>query len=247
MHELRVFLQLRTALKGVVALAVLGGSLALAPPVGAVIPPSLEDEGTEVVADAVLPFDRTVTATPTTPAAWRGARATGHNISFDPGEPTRQVAASLQQELRRNGLALNVECQPDLAMNSYPGPFAQVVTNLIKNAMVHAFPHGKSGSINIEISACGRDDIEIAVSDDGRGMSADLRRQAFNPFFTTRRSQGCIGLGLHIVHNIVVNRLGGRIKLESESGEGTRIRIIVPRIAPEPADPQRATRKRSAV
>src|SRR4051794_3012307 len=87
MHELRVFLQLRTALKGVVALAVLGGALALAPPVGAVIPPSLEDEGTEVVADAVLPFDRTVTATPTTPAAWRGARATGHNITFDPGEP----------------------------------------------------------------------------------------------------------------------------------------------------------------
>jgi len=87
MHELRVFLQLRTALKGVVALAVLGGTLALAPPAGAVIPPSLEDEGAEVVADAVLPFDRTVTATPTAPGAWRGARATGHNISFDPGEP----------------------------------------------------------------------------------------------------------------------------------------------------------------
>ena len=167
--------------------------------------------------------------------------------SFDPGELTRQVAGSLQQELRKNALALNVDCQPGLAMNSYPGPFAQVMTNLIKNAMMHAFPHGKSGSIKIEICARGRDDIEITVSDDGCGMSADLRRQAFDPFFTTRRSQGCIGLGLHIAHNIVVNRLGGRIKLESEPGEGTRIRIIVPRVAPEPGDPQRATRKRSTV
>ena len=156
--------------------------------------------------------------------------------SFDPGELTRQVAASLQQELRKNGLALNVDCQPGLAMNSYPGPYAQVVTNLIKNAMVHAFPHGKSGSINIEIRTCGRDDIEITISDNGCGMSEDLRRQAFNPFFTTRRSQGSIGLGLHIVHNIVLNRLGGRINLESEPGEGTRIGMIVPRVAPEPSD-----------
>jgi PAS domain S-box-containing protein len=155
--------------------------------------------------------------------------------SFDPGELTQQVAAGLRPELRKNNLALNVECQPGLAINSYPGPCAQVLTNLLANAAVHAFPHGKSGSINIEICARGRDDVEIAVSDNGCGMSEDLRRQAFNPFFTTRRSEGRVGLGLHIVHNIVVNRLGGRINLESEPGEGTRIRMIVPRVAPEPS------------
>jgi PAS domain S-box-containing protein len=156
--------------------------------------------------------------------------------SFDPGELTQQVAAGLQLELRKNGLALNVECQPGLAMNSYPGPYAQVLTNLLMNAVVHAFPQGRSGRINIKIRACGRNDIEIAVSDNGCGMSADLRRQAFNPFFTTRRSEGSIGLGLHIVHNIVFNRLGGRINLESQPGEGTRIRMIVPRVAPDPGD-----------
>jgi PAS domain S-box-containing protein len=156
--------------------------------------------------------------------------------SFDPGELTQQVAAGLQPELRKNGLALNVECQPGLAMNSYPGPYAQVLTNLLMNAVVHAFPQGRSGRINIKIRACGRNDIEIAVSDNGCGMSADLRRQAFNPFFTTRRSEGSIGLGLHIVHNIVFNRLGGRINLESQPGEGTRIRMIVPRVAPDPGD-----------
>jgi signal transduction histidine kinase len=63
-------------------------------------------------------------------------------------------------------------------------------------------------------------------------MSPDVKRQAFDPFFTTRRDHGCTGLGLHIVHNIVTNCLGGRLRLDSEPGEGTRIRIVLPRTAP---------------
>ena len=63
-------------------------------------------------------------------------------------------------------------------------------------------------------------------------MTQEIQRQAFNPFFTTRRDQGRVGLGLHIVYNIVTNRLGGRIDLDTKPGEGTRIRMIVPREAP---------------
>jgi signal transduction histidine kinase len=63
-------------------------------------------------------------------------------------------------------------------------------------------------------------------------MSLDVRRRAFDPFFTTRRDRGGTGLGLHIVHNIVTNRLGGRLDLDSEPGNGTTVRIILPRVAP---------------
>jgi signal transduction histidine kinase len=63
-------------------------------------------------------------------------------------------------------------------------------------------------------------------------MSDDIRRRAFDPFFTTRRDQGGTGLGLHIVYNIVTNRLGGRISLTSEEGKGTQVRLLLPRIAP---------------
>ena len=63
-------------------------------------------------------------------------------------------------------------------------------------------------------------------------MNQEIQRQAFDPFFTTRRNQGRVGLGLHIVYNIVTNRLGGRIDLDTKPGEGTRIRIILPREAP---------------
>ena len=117
-------------------------------------------------------------------------------------------------------------------MNSYPGPYGQVLTNLVLNSAEHAFPDGARGSVHIAAQASGKNNIEVLFSDDGCGMSPEVRRQVFDPFFTTRRDQGSTGLGLHIVHNIVTNRLGGRINLEARPGAGTKIRIVVPREAP---------------
>lgn len=161
--------------------------------------------------------------------------AADRNVSdrraFDLGQVTEQVVKGLRFGLRRN-LVVNVECQPDLVMNGYPGPYGQVLTNLVINSAVHAFPDGARGAVHIAVQASGKHNIEVLFSDDGCGMSAEVRRQVFDPFFTTRRDQGSTGLGLHIVHNIVTNRLGGRINLETRPGAGTKIRIIVPREAP---------------
>jgi PAS domain S-box-containing protein len=152
--------------------------------------------------------------------------------SFDLADLTEQVVMSLRPGLRKHNLTLNVDCQPNLVMNSYPGPYGQVLTNLFLNAVSHAFPDGRQGMITIHARESGRDNVEIVFSDNGCGMSLDVRRRAFDPFFTTRRDQGGTGLGLHIVYNIVTNRLGGRLDLASEPGEGTRIQIILPRTAP---------------
>jgi PAS domain S-box-containing protein len=152
--------------------------------------------------------------------------------SFDLGDLTEQVVMSLRPGLRKHHLTLNVDCQPNLTMNSYPGPFGQVLTNLFLNAVAHAFPEGRPGAVDIVVRESGKDNVEIIFSDNGCGMSLDVRRRAFDPFFTTRRDQGGTGLGLHIVYNIVTNRLGGRLDLESEPGKGTRIQIILPKVAP---------------
>jgi signal transduction histidine kinase len=120
-------------------------------------------------------------------------------------------------------------------MNSYPGPYGQVLTNLFLNAVAHAFPDGKAGTIDIKARALEADHVEILFSDDGCGMSHGVRRKAFDPFFTTRRDQGGTGLGLHIVYSIVTDGLGGRINLDSEPGEGTKVRLILPRVAPAAA------------
>jgi PAS domain S-box-containing protein len=152
--------------------------------------------------------------------------------SFDLGDLTEQVVMSLRPGLRKHHLTLNVDCQPNLTMNSYPGPYGQVLTNLFLNAVAHAFPDGRPGAVDIKVRESGKDNVEILFSDDGCGMSLDVRRRAFDPFFTTRRDQGGTGLGLHIVYSIVTNRLGGRLDLDSEPGGGTRIQIILPRTAP---------------
>jgi PAS domain S-box-containing protein len=151
---------------------------------------------------------------------------------FDLGDLTEQVVMSLRPGLRKHHLTLTVDCQPNLIMNSYPGPYGQVLTNLFLNSVAHAFPDGKPGTINIQVRESGKDNVEVIFSDNGCGMSLDVRRRAFDPFFTTRRDQGGTGLGLHIVYSIVTNRLGGRLDLDSEPGGGTRIQLILPRVAP---------------
>jgi PAS domain S-box-containing protein len=162
--------------------------------------------------------------------------ATDRNFSerreFDIRELTEQIITSLRPGLRRHNVGLTVECESGLVLNSYPGSYGQILTNLFLNAVIHAFPEGQPGRIDIKVRAAGSDGVEILFADDGRGTSPDVRRHAFDPFFTTRRNQGGTGLGLHIVYNIVTNRLGGRIGLETASGAGTQIQIVLPRVAP---------------
>jgi PAS domain S-box-containing protein len=152
--------------------------------------------------------------------------------NFDLGDLTEQVVMSLRPGLRKHNLTLNVDCEPNLVMNSYPGPYGQVLTNLFLNAVAHAFPDAKAGEVDIQVRASGKDYVEVIFADNGCGMSLDVRRRAFDPFFTTRRDQGGTGLGLHIVYSIVTTRLGGRLALDSTPGNGTRIQMILPRVAP---------------
>jgi PAS domain S-box-containing protein len=152
--------------------------------------------------------------------------------TFDLGDLTEQVVMSLRPGLRKHRLTLNVDCEPALVMNSYPGPYGQVLTNLFLNAVAHAFPDGRAGTVDLKVRAAGPNHVEILFADDGCGMSLDVRRRAFDPFFTTRRDQGGTGLGLHIVYSIVTSRLGGRLSLDSEPGRGTRVHMVLPRVAP---------------
>jgi PAS domain S-box-containing protein len=154
-----------------------------------------------------------------------------HRRSFDAAEMTEQVLSHLGRELRDRRIALKLNLEPNLELDSFPGPFGQVLVNLVINSLTHAFPNG-NGSIDIKLRAMGADHIELHFADDGSGMTAEAKRQAFDPFFTTRRHQGASGLGLHIVHTIVVEKLGGRITLASEPGAGTIIRLVLPRVAP---------------
>jgi PAS domain S-box-containing protein len=151
---------------------------------------------------------------------------------FDVGELMAQVLLGLGPELRKRRLTLEASCEPDLVMDSMPGPFGIVLSNLVLNSIMHGFRDWTPGTITVRASTAGDDEIELVVSDDGRGMSPQIRHHAFEPFFSTSRHEGATGLGLHIVHSMVVDRLEGRLSLDSEAGAGTTVRVILPRSIP---------------
>lgn len=78
-------------------------------------------------------------------------------------------------------------------------------------------------------------EIELSVQDDGRGMDESVRRRIFDPFFTTKLGTGGSGLGMHIVHSIVTNVLGGQIEVRSAPGRGTQMLMRLPLLAPQRA------------
>ncbi|HEX5233505.1 MAG TPA: ATP-binding protein [Bradyrhizobium sp.] len=158
-------------------------------------------------------------------------RSHAERRQFSLGEATDQIVASLRPVLKKATVALSIDIPEGLVIDGYPGSYGQILTNLVLNAINHAFADGRSGAITISARPRGSDDVEIAFADDGAGMTADVQRQAFDPFFTTRRNEGGTGLGLHIVYNLVTQQLGGRMMLDSRPGQGTTFRIIMPKAA----------------
>ena len=114
----------------------------------------------------------------------------------------------------------------ELELNSFPGTYSQILTNLVLNSLVHGFESKEEGTISI----IGREDhnkIAIEFLDDGVGIPKEIITKIFDPFFTTNKKAGT-GLGLHIVHNLVDQKLKGSIDCESEVDRGTRYLIEIP-------------------
>jgi signal transduction histidine kinase len=158
-------------------------------------------------------------------------RSHAERRQFSLSEATDQIIASLKPVLKRAPIKLSADVPEGLVIDGYPGSYGQILTNLFLNAANHAFADGRAGAISISARPRGHDDVEIIFADNGAGMTPDVQRQAFNPFFTTRRNEGGTGLGLHIVYNLVTQQLGGRMMLDSRLGQGTTFRIIMPRAA----------------
>lgn len=151
---------------------------------------------------------------------------------FPLGSYLREIMMSLGPELRRRRIAAHVEATLDIEIDSYPGALFQVISNMAMNAFNHAFANGDPGVIAIGGGLDG-DHVTILFADDGAGMTEDVARRVFDPFFTTQRGAGGSGLGMHIAHNLVVQRLGGEISLETAPGAGASYCLRVPISAPE--------------
>lgn len=146
---------------------------------------------------------------------------------FDMKEYIDEVLMSLTPKLRVANIETEITCPEDLTVDSYPGAIAQLITNLVMNAIVHAFEDREEGLLRIAITPKENDPnvLYMRFTDDGKGIPEEAQPKIFDPFFTTKRGKGGSGLGLQIINNIVTFRLGGTITCESKVDVGTTFHI----------------------
>jgi two-component system cell cycle sensor histidine kinase/response regulator CckA len=181
----------------------------------------------------------------------RGASLARHLLAFS----GRQVLSSrvlqlnhlltgMEDRLRRflgDDIELRLELSPELDRVSLdPEQFEQVVVNLVSNAR-DAMPEGgrliletenvdvQPGNLTHPLRATPGRWVLLKVSDTGPGMQEDVRRHAFEPFFSTKGGMEITGLGLSTAYG-VVSQSGGQILADSEPGGGTRFLIYLPSV-----------------
>lgn len=183
-------------------------------------------------------------------AAMRGADLTHHLLAFAKRqslEPeiviVNELLAGMQPLLRRSlgeSLRVNFTCDESLwPAKVDPVQLESAILNLSINARDAM---GSDGELTITTSNCSRnaldiqadpslpcgDYVQICVMDNGDGMSELIRKSAVEPFFTTKQETDGSGLGLSMVYGFV-QQSGGHMRLESESGHGTRVMLYLPR------------------
>ena len=139
----------------------------------------------------------------------------------------QEIMSSLHPTLKRTQHQVSIECEEGLEIETYPGALYQIIVNLVLNSLMHGFPNRNDGHITIRARRSG-DLVVVNYRDDGVGMSEEVRRKVFEPFFTTRRGEGGSGLGMHIVWNLATQGLQGVIQVESAPGHGTAFELKFP-------------------
>lgn len=155
---------------------------------------------------------------------------------FELDKVVEDVLVMVEPRFKTTPFRIHTDLQRKLSMDSYPGSLGQVLTNLVINALVHGLHDRAEGHVWISCAALPGDWVSLTVRDDGWGMDEATRRRIFDPFFTTKLGRGGTGLGMHIVHNIVTQLLGGQIEVESRPGEGAVMLLRLPMKAPERAE-----------
>lgn len=195
-------------------------------------------------------------------AVQRASRLTRQLLAFARRQPARPQVVDLNQVVRgmeellsrliRQNVELQLRLAPDLGATTIdPAQAEQVIMNLVVNAR-DAMPEGGALTTATTNATLTDEDmtglfdarpgsyVTLTVSDTGVGMDEETQARIFEPFFTTKAETGNTGLGLATVYGIV-RQNGGVISVYSEPGEGTSVRVYLPRAdAPTPEDDQAA-------
>jgi predicted ATPase/signal transduction histidine kinase/tRNA A-37 threonylcarbamoyl transferase component Bud32 len=154
-------------------------------------------------------------------------RSTEEQRTFNLKQYLSEVLIPLRPKLKTTHHQVEIKGDDAIFLNTYPGALSQIITNLVMNSLTHAYSPEAAGNLVFDFKLEG-EQIVLTYSDDGKGITQENLSKIFDPFFTTKRGQGGTGLGLHIVYNLVTQKLNGTIECESQVGVGTKFIIKLP-------------------
>jgi len=147
---------------------------------------------------------------------------------IDVNQTINQTVDILENYARSN----NIDIQTDLAGNlpitaGDQAQLQQVILNLVNNA-IDAI--GKDGTVSVK-SSRDSSQIKVVIADTGPGIPDSMQKKIFDPFFTTKSTGKGTGLGLWISYNII-EKMGGKLSLQSKEGQGAAFTITLPIVPP---------------
>ena len=144
-------------------------------------------------------------------------------VSMDIREQVQKASTLLRQLIPENIHIVLETSEPHRPVQGDAGQIQQVLLNLAINAR-DSMPDG--GTLTLRVGSCG-EEVFLEVEDTGAGMDDATLAHLFEPFFSTKELGKGTGLGLAVVHGIVVEH-GGRIEVDSSMGHGSRFRVVLP-------------------
>lgn len=142
------------------------------------------------------------------------------------GRLVEDASFLLSPEMERAGVTFQGDVSPDVHVHADAEQVKRAVVNLMKNG-VQAMGHGGTLTVRAQHTGAQGDHVALEIQDTGPGIADDVRRRLFEPFFTTREKGS--GLGLAIVQRTAETN-NGRIEVESEPGQGTTFRLVLPAV-----------------
>nr|CRH05940.1 putative Histidine kinase [Candidatus Magnetococcus massalia] len=159
-----------------------------------------------------------------------------HDRRFELKQYLEELLLSLKPQFKSTDVTVTLHSPQEMMLYSCPGSLSQVVSNLLLNALKHAFDESRrGGKVALTIREEG-EQVVLRVEDNGVGIAAENLEKIFDPFFSTKRHDGGTGLGLHVAYNMVVQRLEGEITVESREGQGSCFTLRFPKVVSRQAE-----------
>ena len=163
--------------------------------------------------------------------------------SFDLCALIQDLSLSWQSHLQERQIHLQLELPETMQVFGHAHACVQLLQELFANSLGHGLGDQKQPPPCLGLTLrlhpdLNQDLLELCWHDNGAGIAPEHLARVLEPFFSTRLGQSGAGLGLSMVHNLVVDLMGGQIQVFSpdpESGRGTCVQLLLPRSLPQPS------------